>query len=68
MKLLVESLVIVGLTFGAAALVAQGKPAFADVAVAHAATAAPCVANLWADDTCEAAVKAEQAALFWNSP
>lgn len=65
MKLLVESLMIVGLTVGSAVLVAQGKPAFADVAVAHAATTAPCVAGLWADASCH---PIESAALSWNSP
>jgi hypothetical protein len=74
MKLLIESVMIVGLTLGAAALVAQGKPAIADVAVADAATSAPCVAGLWAEDSCEVSTHesrvphAAQDSLSWNSP
>ncbi len=65
MKLLVESLLIFVLTLGAAAVVVQGKPAFADVAVAHAAIAAPCVAGFWNDGSCD---EADRSALSWISP
>lgn len=63
MKLLVESLLVFVLTLSAAALIAQGKPAFSELAVIDAATAACAV--LWSDAQCGSTGESE---MPWRNP
>jgi hypothetical protein len=47
MKLMVESIAVFALSVVAAALIAQGEPAFAEIAVLHAATEPAAAVQPW---------------------
>jgi hypothetical protein len=66
MKLMVESLVVFALSLAAAALIAQGEPAFAEIAVVHAATDPAVAVQPWVE---AAEVKeADEGGARWLSP